>query len=224
MYTDASLSGWGAYCSGESTCDWWSQKFKGDHINLLELQAIFFGLECFAKGLRNTNILIRTDNTTALSYINRMGSVQFPKLNSLSRQIWQWCEARNLWVFASYVSSKENQNHKCDRYVAWLRDPGAEVVDAFTVDWAPHYFDAFLSFALTLRAVQKITTIKQPVSLQYHWQEQPWYPLFMELVVGVPLIYNSSLNLLFSLYSTDRHPLAESLTLVAAKLSGRRSH
>lgn len=37
-----------------------------------------------------------------------MGSVQFPLLNILAKQIWQWCEARELWIFASYIRSKEN--------------------------------------------------------------------------------------------------------------------
>lgn len=37
-----------------------------------------------------------------------MGSVQFPKLSALSREIWQWCERRNIWIFASYISSGQN--------------------------------------------------------------------------------------------------------------------
>ncbi|KAB0790144.1 hypothetical protein PPYR_15533, partial [Photinus pyralis] len=73
-----------------------------------ELQAIFYGLKFFAKSYSHLNILIRTDNTTALSYINRMGSVRYPKLNSLSRQIWQWCERRNIWLAAAYINTKDN--------------------------------------------------------------------------------------------------------------------
>ncbi|KAJ8976566.1 hypothetical protein NQ317_016360 [Molorchus minor] len=65
--TDASLSGWGAYCQGESVSGWWSVEDKTHHINILELKAIFFGLKCFAKDLNCRNILIRTDNTTALA-------------------------------------------------------------------------------------------------------------------------------------------------------------
>ncbi|XP_043479721.1 uncharacterized protein LOC122509600 [Leptopilina heterotoma] len=37
-----------------------------------------------------------------------MGGIQFPHLNDLSKQIWNWCEKRNIWVFASYIPSKEN--------------------------------------------------------------------------------------------------------------------
>jgi hypothetical protein len=37
-----------------------------------------------------------------------MGGIQFPRLSNLVREIWQWCERRNIWLFASYVNTKEN--------------------------------------------------------------------------------------------------------------------
>lgn len=70
--------------------------------------AVFLGLKYFAHDRHNCSILLRIDNTTAISYVNRMGGVQFPHLNDLSRQIWQWCEERNIWIFASYINTKDN--------------------------------------------------------------------------------------------------------------------
>ncbi|KAB0790104.1 hypothetical protein PPYR_15571, partial [Photinus pyralis] len=72
------------------------------------LMAVFNGISAFTPHLRNLNILIRPDNTTGISCINRMGSVSHTRLNMISRQIWDWCEERNLWISAAYVSSKEN--------------------------------------------------------------------------------------------------------------------
>lgn len=108
IFSDASLSGWGVFCQKKTAHGWWSNSETDKHINYLELLAIYYGLKCFASHLLNCNILIRTDNTTALSYVNRMGSVRFPELNLLSRKIWQWCENRNIWIFASYIPSSEN--------------------------------------------------------------------------------------------------------------------
>lgn len=108
IFSDASLTGWGIYCKNETAHGLWNNREKEHHINYLELLAAFFGLKCFASHLSNCNILCRIDNTTALLYINRMGSIQFPKLNSLTRKIWQWCEKRKLFLFASYIKSKEN--------------------------------------------------------------------------------------------------------------------
>lgn len=108
IFSDASLTGWGIVCKGIKSHGLWDESEREHHINYLELLAAFFGLKCFADHLSNCNILCRVDNTTALSYINRMGSVQFPKLNFLTREIWQWCEKRNLIIFASYINTKEN--------------------------------------------------------------------------------------------------------------------
>ena len=37
-----------------------------------------------------------------------MEGTQYKNLNSITREIWQWCEKRNIWIFASYVKSKDN--------------------------------------------------------------------------------------------------------------------
>ncbi|XP_018377926.1 PREDICTED: uncharacterized protein LOC108770722 [Trachymyrmex cornetzi] len=108
IFSDASRTGWGAACGKERTHGFWSDSDKLHHINFLELLAAFFGLQCFALELRNCNILLRIDNTTAISYINRMGDVRFKKLSNLAKSIWRWCEDRELFIFASYISSKDN--------------------------------------------------------------------------------------------------------------------
>lgn len=106
--SDASTTGWGASANGKKCHGYWSETERSYHINFLELKAAFLALCHFADGMRNCNILCRVDNTTALAYINKMGSVQYPDLNNLSRIIWQWCEKRNIFLFASYISSSEN--------------------------------------------------------------------------------------------------------------------
>lgn len=110
IYTDASRTGWGAVCTStnQRANGMWTTAEREKHINYLELLAIFLGLKTFFHQIKNCTILLRVDNTTAISYINRMGGIQFPHFNELSRLIWQWCEERNLWIFASYVNTKDN--------------------------------------------------------------------------------------------------------------------
>lgn len=108
IFTDASLSGWGACIDEKTTHGWWDKTDQDKHINFLELKAILLAIKCFAGGYKNGNILIRTDNTTALSYVNRMGSVQHQNLHELSKQIWNFCERRNIFLVASYISSQDN--------------------------------------------------------------------------------------------------------------------
>lgn len=108
IFTDASLSGWGVMCNGERSNGFWDATESRCHINLLELKAAFIGLKCFARNKYNSEILLRIDNTVAISYINRMGGIQYTHLNYITRNIWEWCEERRLYIFASYIKSKEN--------------------------------------------------------------------------------------------------------------------
>ena len=108
IFSDASKSGWGAFCKGESAHGFWNEEKRSWSINRLELLAVFWALKTFASDLEECEILLRVDNTTTIAYINKMGGIQYPNLHSLSRQIWGWCESRKLWIHASYIASKEN--------------------------------------------------------------------------------------------------------------------
>lgn len=108
IFSDASLTGWGVMCNRERSHGFWDSEEIKCHINLLELRAAFIGLKCFAREIRNSEILLRIDNTVAIAYINRMGGIQFTHLNKIARDIWRWCEERQLYIFASYIKSKEN--------------------------------------------------------------------------------------------------------------------
>lgn len=37
-----------------------------------------------------------------------MGSIKYPHLSNLAREIWCWCEDRNLFLYASYIPSAQN--------------------------------------------------------------------------------------------------------------------
>jgi hypothetical protein len=108
IYTDASTTGWGAACGNNKTGGLWAATERVNHINYLELLAAYFGLMTYANNKRECDILLRVDNTTAISYINRMGGVQYPHLNKITREIWNLCEERKIFIFASYIRSSLN--------------------------------------------------------------------------------------------------------------------
>ncbi|CAG9118500.1 unnamed protein product [Plutella xylostella] len=39
-----------------------------------------------------------------------MGGIQYPHLNNLAKKIWQWCEERKIWLFASYINTNDNKD------------------------------------------------------------------------------------------------------------------
>lgn len=90
IFLDAFLTGWGAACNDKTTGGLWSAEERLNSINYLELLAIFWALRCFAQGLSNCEILLRVDNTTAISYVNNFGGTKISRLNNLAREIWQW--------------------------------------------------------------------------------------------------------------------------------------
>lgn len=108
IFSDASRTGWGAYCDNQVAYGSWSDSERRYHINYLELLAAFKGLLAFAAEESHAQILLRIDNTTAISYINRMGGVKYINLNEMAREIWQWCEVRGIWLTASYIPSRDN--------------------------------------------------------------------------------------------------------------------
>ncbi|XP_051168859.1 uncharacterized protein LOC127286471 [Leptopilina boulardi] len=164
IYTDASLTGWGAFCEGEKAYGLWTEAESNLHINALELIAAFFGLKCFAKEMHNREILLRMDNTTGIAYVNRMGGIQYPRLTQISREIWDWCESHELYIHASYLPSKENKE----------ADEGSRMLPQETewelASWAFRKIERILGpFEIDLFASRANAKCKKYVS----WQRDP---------------------------------------------------
>ncbi|CAL8074233.1 unnamed protein product [Orchesella dallaii] len=107
LFTDASLTGWGAHCGNTKTHGFWSEEQTKCHINELELMAVLYGLKTFINS-KSVNVLIRSDSTTAISYINKYGGCRSVKCHDIAAMIWKWCEDRDIWLFASYISTNDN--------------------------------------------------------------------------------------------------------------------
>lgn len=262
IFSDTSLTGWGAASNGQKTHGFWNQLEQKLHINNLELIAAFLALKCFASEERNCEILLRIDNTTAISYINRLGGIKFKALNKIAKQIWQWAETRHIWLFASYIPSRDNKdadkesrrlnihtewelnnraftivtnalgqptidlfasriNAKCKTYCSWQRDPESFAIDAFTISWNNSFFNAFRPF---LRCLRKVVDDKaEGIVIVPLWPAQPWFPLFTKLLTQEPVYFRPAVDLLLSPCRSVRHPLCDTLTLAAGRLSGKRT-
>ena len=71
IYTDASLSGYGGYCEGQRLSGHWTTQ-EHAHINTLELLAVEKALHYFCQSDSRTQILLRVDSTTAVSYTTNL--------------------------------------------------------------------------------------------------------------------------------------------------------
>lgn len=106
--TDASRTGWGASVMSKVTRGFWSTEETELHINTLELIAVYNALCSFFAECQEIQILIKTDSTTGIAYINRQGGCHSLPNLEIAHKIWSWCESRNIWIFATYISSKAN--------------------------------------------------------------------------------------------------------------------
>jgi hypothetical protein len=108
IFSDASLSGWGAVCNGITARGPWSAEDASRHINELELLAAFFALQSFTASSSNIFISLQMDNSTAVCYVNRGGGTRSKSLSFLAGQISSWCETRHLTIHAGYLPGHLN--------------------------------------------------------------------------------------------------------------------
>ena len=66
LTTDASKTGWGAVFLNTKTGGNFTSSESDLHINVLELKAVYFGLKALCNTIRETHILLKIDNTTAV--------------------------------------------------------------------------------------------------------------------------------------------------------------
>ena len=117
VFTDASLLGWGFVCSRGKTGRKWNSDEFVENINFLELKAILLGLQLFFDDVQDVSFSIKTDNTTAVAYVNCHGGTKSQICNDIGRQIWEWLQERNSWAFASHIPGVLNTDADyCSRH------------------------------------------------------------------------------------------------------------
>ena len=91
IFTDTSKEGWGAHLNERTARATWSLPESKLHINHLELKAVFLALKEFQDLCSNNIVLVATDNTTVVAYINKEGGMKSGSLCALLRRILSWC-------------------------------------------------------------------------------------------------------------------------------------
>lgn len=105
--SDASLTGWGGVYGDQSTGGRWSSEESCYHINQLELLAVYLTLKSFCASMTSVHIRALIDNTTAVTYINKMGGMK-ANFSELTREIILWCKNRDIWLTAAHLPGSQN--------------------------------------------------------------------------------------------------------------------
>ena len=109
LFTDASNEGWGGVLGKHKIGGHWKEGEKTHHINYLEMLAVFFVLKAFETHLSGKCVCVRIDNMTAVSDIGKMGTSHSRKRNALTREIWDWCIVRDIFITTAHIPGVENK-------------------------------------------------------------------------------------------------------------------
>ncbi len=108
LTTDASLTGWGAISEGRSSQGLWKDHHLSWRINRLDMLAVFLALKNFLTDLRGHHVLVRSDNTSVVSYINHQGGLRSRPLCKLACQILLWSQRKLLSLRATCIPGAHN--------------------------------------------------------------------------------------------------------------------
>ena len=112
-------------------------------------------------------------------------------------------------------------NTQLTRYVSWKPDPGAEFVDALSLQWNDIQFYAFPPFCLIGKCLQKISEDNADgILIVPKWPTQVWFPRLLNMLIEEPIVLPRMQSLLTNPVTNDLHPLNDKLILLACRLSG----
>ena len=103
IFTDASSQGWGAHMGDSKVSGFWTRIDRRLHINCLELKAVIRALQHWAPLLQGHQVMIATDNSTVVSYINKQGGTRSHSLLRLTVKLLLWLEAQDIVVRARHI-------------------------------------------------------------------------------------------------------------------------
>ena len=105
-WTDASKAGWGVV-DDQARC-WkgrWSQEESAQHINVLELRTVLFAVRVVDP--KDLNLVVWSDNQTAISVIQRLGS-RSPDLQKLASLLLEEMKQRRICLTPRHIAGKRN--------------------------------------------------------------------------------------------------------------------
>ena len=103
IFTDASLSGWGAHVEPEGLLfhGVWTEDQSRLHINVLETKAIFLSLSQAVYKVKNSTVLVSTDNTTVVAYIRHQGGTHSTELSEEVWSVLNLCLTHNIQLLVN---------------------------------------------------------------------------------------------------------------------------
>ena len=152
------------------------------HINYLELNAVFLALKedlCL-----NKIVLIATDNTTVVAYINKEGGNEVRPLCAFMWRIQIWCSRKQVILKARHIPGRLNVtadklriNNKLPKFVSPVPDPQAWAADSLSLSWEGLDPYAFPPVAILFIVMEKLQdySYSRIILIAPGWPNMPWF-------------------------------------------------
>ena len=108
METDSSSEKWGGLCQGKYVQGVWSLEEQKLHINVLEMRAVILVVAHFHTQLKDSHLLVRSDNMSVVCYIQKMGGTKSPQLCMETWKLFKLIESLNMKISSSHLSGVLN--------------------------------------------------------------------------------------------------------------------
>ena len=108
IFTEASTQGWGAHMGDSQISGIWTRSDRKKHINTLELRMVILALHHWVAVLLGHQVMITTDNTTAVAYIYKQAGAHSHILLCLVVDLFLWLQTRDIAIRARHISGNLN--------------------------------------------------------------------------------------------------------------------
>ena len=222
----------------------WSNNEAQLHINVLELKAVLLALKGFLEHLQGQTVLICSDNSTVISYLNKEGGTHSIEMCALIWRILAFTNSRRIQIRARHVPGSLNViadslsrrdkiiqtewslhqqifNQICKVwhtiYVSPVPDKKAWKIDALNICWEGLDGYIFCPVAILPQVIQKIITYPcRMIVLAPGWPGMPWFWDLEDLSTRVPLQLPLWKTLVKQPHSNRFHNNVEYLNRVAS--------
>ena len=193
------------------------------HINVLELKAVSLALRDFKDQCQNQTVLVATDNSTVVAYINKQGGTHSAEMCALLWKIMTWCHHYHITLRARHIPgclnvmadllSRSNQVQStewslhpqlfkqiCQKWFTPHVDLFAtrlNHIDALIINWNNLTAYAYPPTALLHKVIQKIKQCHcLIIVIAPGWPGMPWFWDLVQLSTEIPLQLPVSMTLL----------------------------
>ena len=96
IYTDSSTLGWCVTDENNPSGSRWKAE-EINHINMLELKAIFIGVQTYCKAYSCKHVRVINAWQHNPTYVNNEGKIKSEFCNEIAKELWVFCTSQNMW-------------------------------------------------------------------------------------------------------------------------------